>query len=356
MDNKGRKSGRILHHEETINMEKWDLINTELQRSNYSEQILRDALLLRDNEQMKMFQLAQECRLKHFPSNQAQIRSVIEISNVCRQKCNYCAIGGKDQSLNYTLSADIMVALMRHLIEKGRRTILLQSGENINDAFIADLGEAVYRIKKEFAPLRIILCCGNLSREQYHELRVAGASDYILKFEASNPVLFSRCKPNDTLENRLRCIEILHEEGFRVGSGNIVGLPGQDINDLVSDLLLAHRLPLSMNSTTIFVPAENTPFAKEPAGDPNLTLNMMALLRIMNPSRLMPTTSSLEKMIDDGQYLGLLAGANTVTVHDGTPSELEKHFPIYSAKRVRPQIDHFRDILTRAGMNTDNIM
>ena len=105
-----------------------------------------------------------------------------------------------------------------------------------------------------------------------------------------------------------------------------------------------------MNSTTIFVPAENTEYANEPAGNPVLTLNMMALLRIMNPHRLMPTTSSLEKMMKDGQYLGLMAGANTVTIHDGTPEEFHKFFPIYSAKRVRPQIDHFRDIVQRAGM------
>lgn len=322
---------------------------------DYPDEVLRDALLARGEAQQHLFALAQERRLKFFPENRAQVRSVIEVSNVCRQKCNYCAIGGKDQSVNYTLSSDVMVALMEHLIAKGRQTILLQSGENINEDFLGHLADAVARIKKEHPHLRIILCCGNLPKEQYHRLREAGATDYILKFEASNPELFARCKPNDTLTNRLHCIELLHEEGFRIGSGNIVGLPGQSVDDLVSDLQLAHKLPLAMNSTTIFVPAENTPFANEPAGDPHLTLNMMALLRIMNPQRLMPTTSSLEKMIPDGQYLGLLAGANTVTIHDGTPPELEKHFPIYSAKRIRPQMDHFRDILTRAKMNTDNI-
>lgn len=325
-------------------------------REEYPDGVLREALLARGDAQDLLFALAQERRLKFFPENRVQVRSVIEVSNVCRQKCNYCAIGGKDQRVNYTLSADVMVALMEHLIAKGRQTILLQSGENINDDFIGDVIEAVSCVKKDHPDLRIILCMGDLSREQYRGLRKAGASDYILKFEASNPKLFTYCKPNDSLENRLNCILMLHEEGFRVGSGNIVGLPTQTIDDLVADLQLAHQLPLSMNSSTIFVPAENTPFANEPAGDPNLTLNMMALLRIMNPHRLMPTTSSLEKMIPDGQYLGLLAGANTVTIHDGTPPELEKHFPIYSAKRIRPQIDHFRDILTRAGMNTDNIM
>ena len=324
-------------------------------QEKYPDEVLRDALLARGDAQEMLFTLAQERRLAFFPENRAQVRSVIEVSNVCRQKCNYCAIGGKDQKLNFTLSADVMVALMEHLVEKGRQTILLQSGENINDEFISDVAKAVREIKKEHNGLRIILCLGNLSKEQYQLLYEAGASDYILKFEASNSQLFERCKPNDSLGRRLSCIMDLATIGFRVGSGNIVGLPGQTIDDLVQDLQLAHRLPLAMNSTTIFVPAENTPYANEPAGDPHLTLNMMALLRIMNPHRLMPTTSSLEKMIPDGQYLGLLAGANTVTIHDGTPPELEKHFPIYSAKRIRPQIDHFQDILSRAGMKTDNI-
>lgn len=332
------------------------LVSQLRSQASFKADVLREALLLRGDSQEELFALARERRLSHFPENRAQVRSVIEVSNVCRQKCNYCAIGGKDQSVNFTLSADVMVALMEHLVKNGRQTILLQSGENISEEFINDVADAVARIMKVHPGMRIILCMGNLEKSQYHALRQAGATDYILKFEASNPLLFAHCKPNDSLERRLRCILTLHDEGFRVGSGNIVGLPTQSIDDLVSDLMLVHELPLSMNSTTIFVPAENTPFAGAPAGDPNLTLNMMALMRIMNPHRLMPTTSSLEKMIPDGQYLGLQAGANTVTIHDGTPPELERHFPIYSAKRIRPQIDHFRDILIRAGMCTDNIM
>ena len=57
-----------------------------------------------------------------------------------------------------------------------------------------------------------------------------------------------------------------------------------------------------------------------------------------------------QKMMKDGQYLGLMAGANTVTIHDGTPEEFHKFFPIYSAKRVRPQLDHFKEIVERAGL------
>ena len=327
-----------------------------LRQGNFNDQVLFDALQLNGEHQMEMFQLAQQRRLEHFPDNRAQARSVIEISNVCRQKCRYCAIGGNGQSKDYTLSQRQIEILVEYLYNKGRRVVLLQSGENLNDTFINDTIMAISHVKKKYDDLRMILCMGDLSPEQYQELYDAGASDYILKFETSNENLFSFCKPNDTLNHRLSCIEKLCDIGYRVGSGNIVGLPTQTVNDLIEDLKLVHQLPLGMNSATIFIPAENSAFAHEKPGNPIYTLNMMALMRIMNPHRLMPTTSSLEKMIPDGQYLGLLAGANTVTIHDGTPEELQQYFPIYSSKRIRPQIAHFRDILGRAHMKADNII
>lgn len=330
-------------------------IITALENHEYTDSVLAEALEMTGDAQHQLFTLAQRKRHECFSDDHVQVRSVIEISNVCRQKCRYCAIGGKDQKLNYTLNAETILLLMDYLYSKGRRNILLQSGENIGNNFISDVAESISQIKRQHKNLRIILCMGDLSEEQYKRLFDAGATDYILKFETSNKQLFSYCKPHDTFEHRLDCINTLVKIGFRVGSGNIVGLPTQTVQDLVNDLLLAHALPLAMNSATIFIPAENSDFANEPAGSPINTLNMMALLRIMNPERLMPTTSSLEKMIDNGQYLGLLAGANTVTIHDGTPEELQQYFPIYSAKRIRPQTDHFRDILEKAHLKTDNL-
>ena len=320
---------------------------------DHSDRVLREALLLRDEAEQELFALARDRRKEFFPDDRAQSRSVIEVSNICRQRCRYCSIGGKHQKVNYTLDAAQMEMLMNYIYDKGRRVILLQSGENPSEAFVTDVETAVGKVKDRHPDLRIILCLGDLERGQYQRLYNAGATDYVLKFEASNAELFKYCKPNDDLDRRLSCIRDLVNIGYRTSSGNIVGLPRQTTDDLVGDLKLIHELPLKMNSSTIFIPAEFSEFENEPAGDGYMTLNMMAIMRIMNPDRLMPTTSSLEKMLPDGQYLGLMAGANTVTLHDGTPEELQEYFPIYSTHRVRPQIDHFREILKRAGMTAD---
>lgn len=321
---------------------------------DYTHQTLSSALLLKGEEQEVLFSLARQCRHQYFPKENIQVRSVIETSNLCRQGCRYCSIGGKNQKYNYSLSWDVTEGIINHLYGKGRRVFLIQSGENANQKFVDAMAKAIGVSKAKHPDCKIILCMGNLDSSNYENLRQNGADAYILKFETSNAKLFSYCRPNDTLENRLSHIEMLIGLGFEVGSGNIVGLPGQTVDDLCDDLFLTHKLRLSMNSATIFSPAEGSAFEHEPAGDPDLTLNYMALMRIMNPNRLMPTTSSLRKLIDDGQYKGLMAGANTVTVHDGTPEQYQAYFPIYSTHRTRPQTTDFSDIVRRANMTTDN--
>jgi biotin synthase len=48
--------------------------------------------------------------------------------------------------------------------------------------------------------------------------------------------------------------------------------------------------------------------------------------------------------------MGLMAGANTVTIHDGTPDELKALFPIYSVNRFVPKRTYFDAIVQKAGL------
>lgn len=324
-----------------------------LASGEYKQEVLETALGFCGEDQLQLFALAREARDRCFPAKRVEVRSVIEVSNVCRQGCRYCNMGRNRNRELYTIEKELLLGLVDHMYSQGRRVLLLQSGENPAESFISHCCACIQEIKGRCPDMTLILCLGNLSHNDYVRLRDAGAERYILKFETSNTVLYRKMKPYDTLENRMACLEDLLEVGFKVGTGNIAGLPGQAVEDIVNDLYLAHKYPLAMSSCTVFIPAEDSEFKDEPIGDVDLTLNTMALLRIMNPDRLMPTTSSLEKARTDGQFLGLMAGANTVTIHDGTPPELEKLFPIYSVKRVRPDCDHMKDIVHRAGMKME---
>ncbi|MBM4026663.1 MAG: radical SAM protein [Planctomycetes bacterium] len=327
-----------------------DEVLAALRAGDFSHEALRAALLMRGGEQEKLFELARECRDRCFPDKRVEVRSVIEISNICRQGCRYCNMGRKRDYEHYIIQLPAFMKLVEHIYRSGRRVLLLQSGENSAQSFVEHVALCVEEVKKRYPDMLVILCLGNLSRTQYHRLRQAGGDRYILKFETSNPELYSHIKPFDKLDRRLTCLQWITEEGFTASTGNIVGLPGQTLDDIVEDLLLIKKLKLSMMSCSPFIPAENSEFGDQPMGDLDTALNTMALLRIMNPHTLMPTTSALEKVGHDGQYRGLMAGANTVTIHDGTPEDLKQLFPIYSVSRVRPTQEHFEEIVHRAGL------
>jgi len=319
-----------------------------LEAGDFSGPILLQSLLLRDEQQERLFALARQRREACFPARKVEVRSVIEVSNVCRQRCNYCSIGAKADRHAYTIRYEDFLELADHLYEKGRRVLLIQSGENAAQEFVDHVARCVAGLTERHPDMVQILCIGNLDPEQYRQLKQAGADRYIMKFETSNAALYERWKPRDTLANRLACLESLLDLGYQVGSGNMIGLPGQSVEDLVSDLQLLGRYPLAMASCTVFIPGEESNYRDEPMGDLDLTVNLLALIRILFPDRLIPTTSSLEKAQRGGQYRGLMAGANTVTIHDGTPDRLKHLFPIYSSRRFAPPDEHIAAIVKKA--------
>ena len=320
-----------------------------LANQDYGAKVLRRALLLEGEEQQQLFALARARRQECFPRNEVEVRSVIEVSNVCIQQCEYCGMG-KPGSEKFILPLEEFMEAAAHLYASGRRVLLIQAGENGSQWFVERVCRYVREIKAKCADLEIILCIGNLSYEQYQALYEAGARRYILKFETSNPQLYAKLKPRDNLPERLQCLENLLAIGFKVGSGNIVGLPGQTLDDMVADIQFAGKYALSMLSSSVFIPGEYSNLRSAPPGNPEVALNTLALMRILHPSRLIPTTSPFEKVKKDGQFWGLMAGANTVTIHDGTPEELKALFPIYSGRRFTPDTEHIHNIVSRAGL------
>ncbi|MCR5260881.1 MAG: radical SAM protein [Candidatus Gastranaerophilales bacterium] len=310
---------------------------------------IKEILLYKNQQQEELFSVAREIRQNGKFGNNAELRSVIEISNLCTQKCRYCGMGRNGKEI-YTLSNEVIIDRITNLAKMGRRTFLLQSGENQNQKFVEDIAYCCREAIKKFPDIKIILCMGNLEKEQYKLLKDSGATRYILKFETSNAEHHKRVRPSDSIEHRLSCIQSLIDLGFQTGSGNIVGLPYQTLDNLVDDLVLIDKLNLAMVSATKFIPNEFSEFKDFPAGDIDITLNFLAILRILKPDCLIPSTTSLSTGHTDGQKRGLEAGCNTVTIHDGTPKELEENYSIYSEKRFSPGEEFCRKIVLDSDM------
>jgi biotin synthase len=305
-------------------------------------------LLFKKGNQDSLFLEARQARNKSIFGDKIEVRSVIEFSNICNQICNYCGMSRDSKIERYILSKEEFLSRVEFIYNRGRRVIVVQSGEINSEKILMLLCSIIASAKSRFPEIEFIGSFGSLKKNQYKRIKEAGIDRYILKFETSNPRLYKSIKPVDTLANRIRCIKFLIELGFSVGIGNMIGFPGQTTEDIANDLVLIKDFKISMASTSVFIPHSQSKFCNHPPGHIDLTLNYIALMRILYPGIIIPSTSCLEILRKEGQHLGLMAGANAITIHDGTPLFFKKLYTIYNLNRFQPDERFVNRIIKKA--------
>ena len=148
----------------------------------------------------------------------------------------------------------------------GYGTVVLQSGEDpaVSGEWVAD----VVRQIKHRTPLAVTLSLGEREPYELGAWRDAGGS-LPAAFETSNPQLYSRIHPArpETTSDRRALLRQLRRIGYEIGSGVMIGIPGQTYDDLARDILLFAELDLDMVGVGPFLPHPQTPLA-EPARAP----------------------------------------------------------------------------------------
>ena len=176
------------------------------------------------------------------------------------------------------------------------------------------------------------LSLGERDYETYKLWRQAGADRYLLRHEAADFRLYEKLHPAaQSLENRKQCLFNLKDLGFQVGSGFMVGAPFQTIQDLAQDIMFLQDLKPHMIGIGPFVPHKATPFADKPAGNVELTLFLISLLRVIFPDALIPATTALNTLSSTGRIDGIRAGANVV-MPNLSPQENRKKYDLYEGK------------------------
>jgi biotin synthase len=213
----------------------------------------------------------------------------------------------------------------------GFRTFVLQGGE---DAYYTDelLSELITEIKIRCNGCAVTLSLGERSHESYKTLKQAGADRYFLRHETANPEHYWQLHPEDMqLENRKACLFALRDLGYQVGSGFMVGSPGQTAAHIVEDIRFLQELQPDMIGIGPFLTHQNTPFKNSANGSPVLTLRLIAILRLLFPATLIPATTALVTASPDGRELGLKAGAN-VLMPNLSPVPARKLYTLYDNK------------------------
>jgi len=280
-------------------------------------------------EQTALFNLADQLR-KKYVGDGVHLRGIIEFSNYCAHNCNYCGLRrGNRNVTRYRLQPAEIVALAQDVAALGIKTIVLQSGDDY--WYTTEMICEIVKEIKRTTGMAITLSVGEREKADYAAFRAAGADRYLLKHETANPDIFRACKPGHEPAKRWERLRWLKELGFEVGSGNMVGLPGQTLADLADEIIFMRDYEIDMVGIGTFVPHEATPFADVPAGDPILTLKEVAVARIVLKDVNLPATTSLQTMLADGLRQALLAGANVV-MPNMTPEQYRRHYRIYPKK------------------------
>ncbi|MBE6369397.1 MAG: [FeFe] hydrogenase H-cluster radical SAM maturase HydE [Lentisphaerae bacterium] len=260
------------------------------------------------------------------------IRGIVEFSNCCKNDCFYCGIRKSNRLVaRYNLSDEVIVECCRSGWENNIRTFVLQSGE-VGSKAVEHICQLVQKLKKTFPGCAVTLSIGELSSSEYSALRQAGADRYLLRHESADEKHYSKLHPAYMkLKNRLECLENLHRIGFQTGCGVMLGSPFQNADTLAEDMVFMQNFKPEMIGVGPFIPHKDTPFKDHPAGTLEDTLFMISLCRIMHPEVLLPATTALGTLQQDGRLLGVLAGANVI-MPNLTPQSVQENYNLYNNK------------------------
>ena len=259
-------------------------------------------------------------------------RGLIEYTNYCKNDCYYCGIRKSNTSAKrYRLTEEEIMACCENGYELGFRTFVLQGGE---DAYYTDdrMVAIIKKIKEAYPECALTLSIGEKSYESYKRFREAGADRYLLRHETANEEHYRKLHPEKmSLAVRKNCLYDLKKLGYQVGAGMMVGSPYQTVEDLAEDLVFLKELQPEMVGIGPFIPHHDTQFAKEPAGSVEMTLFLLAVIRILLPKVLLPATTALGTMDPLGREKGLQAGANVV-MPNLSPVKNRKQYELYDNK------------------------
>jgi len=275
---------------------------------------------------------------------QVHLRGLIEFSNHCARSCLYCGLRAGHVSLRrYRMTTDEIRRCADRAAALGYGTVVLQSGQDagLDAGWLADL---VAAIKRETS-LAVTLSVGEYGDEALARWRGAGADRYLLRFETSNRRLYERIHPSLPGErsDRIDMLRRLRELGYEVGSGVMIGIPGQTYEDLAADIELFGALSLDMIGVGPYLPHVGTPLGRgqqrlhtshdqQVPNSAEMTYKVIALTRLVCPQSNIPSTTALAAAnIADGYERGLLCGANVV-MPNLTPACYRALYDLYPDK------------------------
>ena len=321
-------------------------LNNILEKQEFQKEDIMQLLALENPTEIEQLRQQSYLTMKENCGEKVYLRGLIEFSNYCINDCLYCGIRKSNNLLiRYTLTEEEIIKSAIGCERAGYGSLVLQSGERRDDKFIEFVESLVKKIKNETKTdknpngLGITLSIGEQTRETYRTLFEAGTHRYLLRIETSSPELFRKIHPPEiSYKHRLECLLNLKEIGFQVGTGVMIGIPGQTIEHLADDILFFKKMDVDMIGMGPYIVHSDTPmnifndyYIQNKKIILGLALKMIAVTRQVLKDVNIASTTALQAMSPFGREEGLSYGANVI-MPQLTPERFRKEYKLYDGK------------------------
>ncbi len=316
-------------------------INKILEKEELSKDNIIHLLKCEGDERSLLYKKSAEVKEKYI-GRKVWFRGLVEFSNVCGKDCLYCGIRkGNKNITRYNLSDDEIIETARFAFDNNYGSIALQSGEIESEAFTSRIDNLLKRIKElSGGRLGITLSVGEHSPETYTRWFDAGAHRYLLRIEATNRDLYRKIHPANKMhdfDRRMECLRNLQKIGYQTGTGVMIGLPFQTLEDLADDLLFMQDFDIDMCGMGPYIEHAETPLAY--TGESlfplsvrfDLTLKMIAIIRIMMKDINIVAATALQAIDPIGREKAVIIGAN-ILMPNITPGKYRDSYKLYDNK------------------------
>ena len=269
-------------------------------------------------------------------------RGLVECSNVCAKDCLYCGIRKSNhKATRYRLTETDALACVEETRRRGYPAVAFQAGEIESE----ENTRYYERLLAACRGLEVTLSLGEQTEDVYRHWKDAGAMRYLLRIETSNRKLYSTIHPPEcSFDRRVACLRTLKRLGYVTGTGVMIGLPGQTVEDLAADIVFFGDLPADMVGMGPYIPHSASPLPPPSSLFPHpsslfphpsslsLSLRMIALTRLYLHDVNIVAATALEALDPEhGRERGLAAGANVI-MPNITPWEARRRYDLYPGK------------------------
>jgi biotin synthase len=316
-------------------------IKALLDKEDFSREEIKMLLNSEGDDRTALFRKSAEVKEKYI-GNKVWFRGLIEFSNVCGKDCLYCGIRKGNKNLErYSLGDEEILAAAKFAYNNRYGSIALQSGELESSFVTGRIENLLHRIREiSNGELGVTLSVGEHDSEVYGRWFDAGAHRYLLRVESTNPSLYGKIHPGDlkhSFSRRLACLKSLQDIGYQTGTGVMIGLPFQTMDDLAGDLLFMKEFDIDMCGMGPYIEHADTPLIIHAGGLMplkerfDLTLKMIAIIRIMMKDINIVAATALQAIDPVGREKAVRIGAN-ILMPNITPGKYRDSYKLYDNK------------------------